>query len=113
MVNATQLSAVILAGFAVAIADALIKKTSSQESFWQAFKNPWMIAVVLLYFAQVAFFVYVFMNDWHLGIVGNLQMVIYSITVVLAGLLFFNESLSLTQGIGILLALLGVILMNF
>ncbi len=112
MVNAFQLSAVILAGFAVAIADALIKKTSVEGNFWLTFKNPWMIAVVLLYFAQVAFFVYVFMNNWHLGIVGNLQMVIYSITVVLTGLLFFGESLSLTQGIGVALAVLSVVLMN-
>ena len=104
--------AVILAGIAVAIADALIKKTAIQGSFWFAFRNPWMIAILALYLVQIVFFVYVFINGWDLGIVGNLQMVFYSIGVVSIGLIFFGESLSLLQGIGIGLSLIGVILMN-
>ena len=112
MVNLTQLFAVILAGLAVAIADALIKKTSATGSFWLAFKNPLMIAIFLLYFVQVIFFVLVFMHGWKLSIVGNMQMVVYSVTVVLIGLLFFGEKLSLVQGVGILLGLIGIILMN-
>lgn len=112
MVNYLHLGAIILAGIAVAIADALIKRTALDGDFWTAFKNPLMIAVIILYLAQVIFFVYVFMNGWNLGIVGNLQMVFYSIGVVLIGMLVFGESLSLIQGIGIVLALIGVILIN-
>ena len=111
MVNFVHLGAIVLAGLAVAIADALIKKTSVQGDLWLAFKNPWMVAVVTLYILQILFFVYVFMNDWQLGIVGNLQMVVYSLTVVITGLLFFGETISLIQGIGIILALVSVVLM--
>jgi len=112
MVSYIQIGAIILAGIAVAIADGLIKKTAIYGNFWSAFKNPLMILVLLLYVAQVVFFVYVFMNDWNLGIVGNLQMVFYSISVVLMGIFIFGETLSLIQGIGIIFALIGVILIN-
>ncbi len=111
MVEYIQVAAVILAGISVAVADALIKKVSISNG-WLALKDPWMIAVLLLYLAQVVFFVYVFANGWNLGIVGNLQMVFYSIGVVLLGMLFFGESITLRQGVGIALALIGVILMN-
>lgn len=112
MVNYWQFAAVILAGLAVAVADALIKKTSDAGNFWGAFRNPWMIAVLFLYLLQVIFFVYVFINNWQLGIVGNTQMVMYALTTVLIGLLAFGESLSLTQGAGVILALIAVWLMN-
>ena len=107
-----QIGAVILAGIAVAIADALIKKTSTSANFLDAIKNPFMLLVILLYLFQILFFVYVFMNRWNLGIVGNLQMVFYSLSVVLMGLLFFGETITLVQGIGIVLALIGVVLIN-
>ena len=112
MVNYIQLAAVILAGIAVAIADALIKKTAISGNFLMAFKNPLMLFVILLYLAQVMFFVYVFANGWNLGIVGNLQMIFYSICVVVIGLLVFGETLTLIQGIGIVFAFIGVILIN-
>ena len=112
MVSYLHLGAIILAGIAVAIADALIKKTAISGNFATAFKNPLMLLVLFLYLVQVAFFVYVFVNNWDLAIVGNLQMVFYSITVVLIGLLIFGETLTLIKGIGIAIALIGVILMN-
>lgn len=52
------------------------------------------------------------MNGWNLGIVGNLQMVFYSIAVILIGLLAFGETITITQGVGILFALIGVVLIN-
>ena len=52
------------------------------------------------------------MNDWNLGVVGNLQMVFYSMTVVLIGFFAFGEVLTTLQLIGIGLALTGVVLMN-
>lgn len=112
MVNYFQLAAIILAGISVAIADALIKKTSSSSTIWLAFKNPWMIAILLLYLIQILFFVYVFMNHWNLSLVGNLQMVFYSIGVILIGLLIFGESITWIQGLGIVFALIGVVLIN-
>ena len=71
MVNFIQLSAVVLAGLAVAIADALIKKTSIEGGFMSALKSPLMILILILYIAQVGLFIYVFTNNWHLGIVHH------------------------------------------
>lgn len=107
-----QLLAVILAGMAVGVADALIKKTAISGSFISALKNPLMIAVLLLYVIQIIFFLYAFIHGWKLGILGNIQMVFYSITVILSGFLIFGETLSLTQTLGIILAIIAVILMN-
>ena len=112
MVNIIQLSTVILAGISVGVADALIKRIAISDSFWLAIKNPWMIAIFGLYTAQIVLFIYVFVHKWDLGIVGNTQMAFYSLTVVLSGILFFGETISLVQALGILLTLLGVILMN-
>src|SRR3972149_6445036 len=111
MVNYFHLGAIILAAIAVAIADALIKKTSLSGSFLLAIKSPWMIAVIGLYLLQIFFFIYVFMNNWDLGIVGNLQMVFFSLSVILLGFFAFGETLSTIQFLGIGLALVGVILM--
>ena len=113
MGNAVQLSVIILAGIFVGIADALIKKSALTGNFWNAFKNPLMLIILLLYIAQIILLVYIFKHQWNLGIVGNLEVVFYSLTVILSGLLFFGETISLTQGVGISLALIGVILMNF
>ncbi len=112
MVNTIQLLAIVLAGVSVGVADVLIKKVALTGSFWSIFKNPLMIVILLLYVAQIAFFVHVFRYQWKLGIVGNIQMVFYSLTMILLGLIIFGEKISLAQGAGIGLALIGVILMN-
>lgn len=112
MVNFVQIASVILAGIAVGVADALIKKASVSGDFFAAFKNPWMGGVILLYLLQILFFIYVFSHGWNLSVVGNLQMVFYSLSVVGIGILLFGETLSLAQGAGIVLALVGVILIN-
>ena len=112
MVNIIHLFSIILAGISVGIADALIKKSAIAGSFWSAVKSPLMIAILALYIAQILFFIYVFKNNWNLGIVGNLQIVFYSFTIIVSGLLFFGETISLVQGIGIGLAIIGVVLMN-
>lgn len=112
MTNILQLLAIILAGVSVGIADALIKKITLTGSFWSAFKNQWMIIILLLYLAQIIFFIFLFKQNWNLGIVGNIQIVFYSITIILSGLIIFGENISIIQGIGIGLALIGVVLMN-
>ena len=112
MVSYFHLGAIILAAIAVAIADALIKKIALSGSFLLTLKNPWMIAVLFLYLAQIFFFIYVFINNWNLGVVGNLQMVFFSLSVILLGFFAFGETLTTTQFLGIGVALVGVILMN-
>lgn len=112
MVNYIQVMAIILAGISVAVADGVIKKVSVANNFFMALKSPWMIVILLLYLVQIVFFIYVFMNNWEIGIVGNFQMAFYSMTVVLIGLVFFGETLTIIQAMGIGFALAGAILMN-
>lgn len=107
-----QILVIILVGVSVGVADALIKKLALAGSFWAAMKNPLALAVLALYALQIALFVYVFRHQWKLGIAGNVQMVFYSLTVIILGLIFFKEQLSLIQGMGIGLALVGVVLMS-
>ena len=112
MLNIIHLFALIFAGISVGIADALIKKVSMADSFSSIFKSPWFLLVLFLYLLQIFLFIYIFRHNWNLGIAVNVQIVFYSITVVLLGLIFFGESLSLIQGLGIFLALIGVALMS-
>ncbi|VVB73958.1 Uncharacterised protein [uncultured archaeon] len=112
MADLVQVMAIVLAGISVGVADALIKKTAKAGGIIPAFSDPWMAAVVLLYLLQIAFFVYVFINDWKLGIVGLMQMVFYAITVLLIGAFYFGEALSPVQIAGIVVALAGVVMMN-
>ncbi|EKD47656.1 MAG: hypothetical protein ACD_65C00345G0002 [uncultured bacterium] len=112
MPKALQFIAIVLAGITVGIADALIKKASLTESLWTTLKNPLMLIILPLYVAQVLFFIYVFKHQWSVGIAGNVQIVFYSLTVVISGFLIFGEKISPIQGMGMGLALIGVILMN-
>jgi multidrug transporter EmrE-like cation transporter len=112
MANINQALIIILAGIAVAIADGMIKKTAIGASYTDALKNPLMIGVVLLYLVQIAFFTYVFVNGWQLGVAGVLQMVAYSVFVILTGVFVFKESFTVTQYLGFVLAVSGVILIN-
>ena len=112
MADLNEVIIVILAGIAVAIADGVIKRTAVGASFSDALKNPLMIGVVFLYLVQIVFFTYVFVNDWQLGVVGVLQMVAYSIFVVMTGLFVFKESFTMTQYLGVVLAVCGAVLIN-
>lgn len=112
MANPIHLLAIILAGFAVAVADALIKKAAQEGGFMAALKSGWMLPILLLYLAQVVFFIYVFANRWQLGVVGIFQMAVYAITVLALGFFMFKESPSTIQLAGMGLALVGVFLMN-
>jgi hypothetical protein len=110
--NLNQAMIVVFAGIAVAIADGIIKKISIGASFSDALKHPLMIATLFLYLVQIAFFTYVFVNDWQLGVVGILQMVAYSLSVVMTGIFIFKESFTATQFLGIILAVSGAVLIN-
>jgi drug/metabolite transporter (DMT)-like permease len=112
MLKLLQISLIILAVIAVAVADAFLKKASDGGSLPRAFQSPWMIGAVLLYLFQILFFTYMFVAGWQLSLVGSLQTVFYALVVLLAGIFIFRESLSLVQGVGVLLAVGGVILIN-
>lgn len=112
MTNLNQAIIVVFAGIAVAIADGIIKKTTIGVSFTDALKNPLMIGVLFLYLIQIAFFTYVFVNNWQLGAVGILQMVAYSVFVMMTGVFIFKESFTMTQYLGFVLAVSGAVLIN-
>ncbi len=112
--NKLLMTAMVIVGVAaVAIADVLLKKVfAPRTGFWIDIKNPWMIAVIVLYLIQIAVFAYVFDKKAELGIVGIIQTALYALIVIGSGVLFFSEHISVVQGIGIALAILGVILIN-
>jgi|SRR5438270_895605 len=102
-----EVLALVAAGVCVAVADALIKRVAVNA----AYRVPFFGIIVVLYAAQAAFFWYVFVRRMRLAIAGNLQMVTYSVATVLLGLVVFRERLSVTQFVGIILAVIGSILM--
>ena len=108
-----QIILIFIAGSSVAIADGFIKQSAFKtHSLWTALKNPLMIPAVLLYLLQLVIFSYIFVKRWELGIVGLMQMVIYAGIVIFLGVAFFEEKITLLQGYGMLLALIGILLMN-
>jgi uncharacterized membrane protein len=112
MPNILQPIVIILAGVSIGVADFLIKDVAIKGGFLSALKNPLVLIIILLYAIQIAFLFYIFRNHGKIGIVGNLQMVFYSLTVVILGLVVFGEKISIVQGVGVLLAVIGAILMS-
>ncbi len=107
-----QILFIILVVVAVAIADACLKKASDAGSLHRAFQSPWMMGAILLYLFQILFFTHMFVAGWELSLVGSLQTVFYALVVLLAGVFMFRETLTLVQGVGIMLSIGGVILIN-
>jgi drug/metabolite transporter (DMT)-like permease len=71
-----------------------------------------MIAILVFYFVQILIAIYIFVNQGELAVYGNIFIVFYSIMMVLMGVFFFKEQLTLLQGVGIILALSGALLLN-
>jgi drug/metabolite transporter (DMT)-like permease len=104
----------LIAGASVAIADILIKKaTNDGISFTQTLKSPYLMGAIALYVVQVVAFAYIFTKNWDLATVGIINMVVYSIMVISAGVFLFNEKITMQQYIGIFIALAGIILIHF
>ncbi len=104
---------IMIAITSVALADVLIKKMSINAStFSSALRNPLLIVVIFLYIVQILIFLYVFLYKAELGIVGMIATPLYALIVVGSGILFFGESLSLVNVSGMILALVGVVLLE-
>ena len=112
MSNSLGLVVIFISALLIAGADSLIKKTSLQGSFSLAAFSPWMLVICTLYFLQILLVIYIFINRGELAIYANLFIIFYSVLTVLAGVFIFREKLSLVQGVGILLALSGAVLIN-
>jgi multidrug transporter EmrE-like cation transporter len=109
----TQFTLIGAAVVAVAIADVLLKKATVQGSFEHAVRNPWLWGAVALYLLQIGFFTYAFVSGWQLSHVGALQTALYAVIMLAAGVLLYRETLMPIQIIGMLLAVVGVVLINW
>jgi drug/metabolite transporter (DMT)-like permease len=108
-----QVAIIVSAGLAVAVGDVLIKKVGTTTvSFSDALVHPLMAGALCLYAIQIVLFAYVFVRRWDLGIVALLQMAFYAAACVLIGRFLFGEQIRWLQGLGMLLTLCGVVLMN-
>jgi drug/metabolite transporter (DMT)-like permease len=103
---------VVCAVSAVAVADVFLKKTQALGSMSKALVSPWMLAAIILYVCQIFFFTYLFMSGAKLTYIGIVQTVLYALIVFLAGIFMFGETLTVTHIIGIVLAIIGVVLLN-
>lgn len=107
------LALLIIAVSAVGVADIFLKKaTANGATFLEAMKSPWMLGAIFLYLLQIALFTYVFVSGAKLSLVGILQTGLYAAITLGAGVLYFNESLSAVQTLGIVLTIGGVVLLN-
>ena len=105
--------AIVAAGLSVAVGDVFIKKAGSVSSnMASAMVHPLIAAALCLYTLQILLFAYIFVRRWDLGIVALLQMACYSATCVLLGRFLFGERITVTQGLGMLMAFCGAALMN-
>jgi drug/metabolite transporter (DMT)-like permease len=108
-----QTTLLVLAVSAVAIADIFLKKTQIEGSLLKAITSPWMLCAIVLYLFQIFFFTYLFASGAKLINIGIMQTVLYAVIILVAGIYFFEETLSSMQIAGVILALLGVLLLNF
>lgn len=100
-------------GFTVAVADGLIKQVVMQRyNLWDIARNPLMIIVYAIYLFAIAAFGFAFIKHWDLGIIGIFQIIIYATAVIIIGVVFFHEKLTLTHGIGMAFGLIAIMLMN-
>ena len=108
-----QFALIGAAVLAVAIGDVLLKKAAVQGSLADTLRSPWLWGAVGLYLLQVVFFAVVFIAGWKLSHVGVLQAVLYTVVVLVAGIVFYRETVTPVQVIGMLLAVAGVVLINW
>jgi drug/metabolite transporter (DMT)-like permease len=68
---------------------------------------------VCLYLLQIGFFTYAFVSGWPLSHIGALQTALYALIVLAAGILLYRETVAPIQVAGIVLAVIGVVLINW
>ena len=112
MSAALHIVLIVLSVVAVAIGDIFLKKASLAGDLTRAFGSQWMVFAVVLNLYQIVFLTYVFVAGWRLSIVGMLQAVLYGLIILGAGVLYFKETLTMAQSLGMGLAFAGVVLMN-
>jgi drug/metabolite transporter (DMT)-like permease len=111
--RSTQTVNILLAAVACAMADILLKKATLHGNLADALRSPWLLIAIGLYLLQVYFFVVAFIAGSKLSIMGTLLTALYAVIVLFAGILFYEESLTHSQMVGILLAIGGVVLISW
>lgn len=112
MIGTVGILLLFISALLIAIADALIKRVSASGSLLAALLDPWMLVIAALYAIQIIIVTYIFIQKGELAVYGNLFIIFYSVTMVLLGILAFGEHLTIWQGAGIALALIGAVLIN-
>jgi drug/metabolite transporter (DMT)-like permease len=98
---------------AVAVADVLLKKATMNGTVEHALRSPWLWGAVGLYLLQIGFFTYAFVAGWPLSHIGTLQTALYALIVLASGVLLYRETVTPVQVAGMLLAVIGVVLINW
>jgi multidrug transporter EmrE-like cation transporter len=96
----------------VAVADVFIKQATVGNHLRAALLTPWMAGAVVLYVTQILALTYFFAKGWDFSSTSMLQLVAYTLIVVVAGALIFGESLTPMRVGGIALAIAGLALMH-
>ncbi len=104
---------IIVAVISVAIADVLLKKATAHGNLLDALKSPWLLWAISLYLLQIGLFTVAFVAGWRLSMIGALHTVLYALIVLGAGVFLYNENLTRPQLVGLLLAIGGVVLINW
>ena len=113
MLHPFHIVAIVAGGVSVAIGDLLIKKVGTvSTSMASAMVHPLMLAALCFYILQIVLFAYVFVERWELRVVAIMQMAFYAPACVLMGRLLFGERVTTLQGLGMVLAFSGAVLMN-
>ena len=110
--SSVQTGLLLLSAAAIAVADVFLRKTQDLGSISKALMSPWVISAVALYLIQILIFTYLFISGARLFHLGIVQVVLYAILVLVASFVFFNESVTILELIGIIFALVGVFLIN-
>jgi drug/metabolite transporter (DMT)-like permease len=113
MLKSTQAGSVLLAAIACALADILLKKATFEGNLGAALRSPWLAMAIGLYLVQAYLFIIAFIGGSKLSIIGVLLTAFYAIIVLTVGVLLYNETLTRSQMIGVVLALGGVVLINW
>lgn len=108
-----EIGVISIGVIAIVIADILLKKISLDANGMRAaIAHRLMFLVVALYLVQVVAYTYVFVNHVQLSTVSIIQTALYVIALSASGLYFFGETIGVREGVGILFALMGVVLLS-
>ena len=109
----TQTISILLAAIACALADIFLKKATIESNLAKALRSPWLLAAIGLYMLQIYIFMVAFVAGSKLSIIGTVLTALYALIITVAGVLFYKERLTHPQVLGIVLAIGGVVLINW